>query len=113
MLEIILEPDVLITQIGDMLDRDTVGDDVLGLDVRMRAIECLFAEQGNFSSSGVPYDRKREHYIKTQGEILALAQVGYEQEALGFAARFIQMYADLIPLDKRVIEYQLRINTNS
>lgn len=109
MSKVILEPDVLTTQIGDLCERENITVDGADLVVRLRKVESLFAEQKELSKPSVPYEERRAHYIKTQEALLEMARIGGENEALQLLVRFSEMYFSLIPPEKRTEEYNLRI----
>lgn len=105
--EVLIEPDVVINEIGVLGRRECIDED--DLEARIGEVESLLAEQKRLSNLSVPYEERRQHYIKTQKALLGMAQIGGEDEALKFAGRFTKMYLSLIPPEKRGEEYLLRI----
>lgn len=121
--KVIIEPDVLITRIGALGQRDEreIKPDTIGLETRLRRLHALFNREASAAvSPEAPYDRKRELVLQIQEELLALAEAGYESEALAIASSgsyvgglgmgggFIRTYLDLIPPEQRGREYELR-----
>ncbi|MBI3026545.1 hypothetical protein HYY70_00375 [Candidatus Woesearchaeota archaeon] len=105
---VLLEPDVLIDRIGQMGKRadEVIPDDPIGLEARIHRIKTLLNCVPTPSGT---YEARRERYIKIQGELLALAAFGGESEALSFAPAFLDTYFKLIPPEKRLFEYKLRL----
>jgi|SRR3989344_6671235 len=105
---ILLEPDVLIDRIGQMGKRtnEVIPEDTIGLEARIHRIKTLLIA---FPTPSATYEERRERYIKIQGELLTLAAFGGESEALSFAPAFLDTYFGLIPPEKRLVEYKLRL----
>ena len=105
---ILLEPDVLIDRIEQMGKRanEVIPKDPIGLEARINRIGTLLIA---FSTPSVTYEARRERYIKIQGELLDLAAFGGESEALSFAPAFLDTCFELIPPEKRLFEYNLRL----
>lgn len=132
--KVIIEPDILITRIGALWQRDEkdISQDTVGLETRLRNLHALFNREASAAvSPQLPYDKKRDLVIRIGEEILALAEAGYESEAmqiavsrglvggqidasgkmvggLGMCGGYMQSYFDLIPAEKRVEEFRLR-----
>ncbi|MBI2558303.1 hypothetical protein HYW20_03190 [Candidatus Woesearchaeota archaeon] len=107
--EVLIEPDVVINEIGVLSRREGIVVDEDDLEARIGEVESLLAEQERLSNPNVLYEERRQHYIKTQKTLLGMAQIGGENEALQLAKRFTEMYLSLIPSQKRREEYLLRI----
>ena len=104
----LIEPDVLIDRIGQMGSRkdEHIPFDDVGIDARVNQIKTLLLA---FPTSAATYEDRRERYVKIQKAFLDLAGFGGEHEALGLSGPLIDVYFEIIPLDKRVAEYMDRL----
>ena len=104
----VIEPDVLIDRIAQMSKKadEAIPEDPIGLEARINKIRILLLA---FPTSSATYEARRERVVRTQNELLNLAAYGGENQALSFAETFCKMYLELIPSDKRLIEYRNRL----
>ena len=107
-IQLIIEPDILIERIARMMNRrdDEIPEDSIGIEARVSKVRQLSLA---FPGPSVTYEAKRERVVTMQNELLELARFGGEQEALGLATVFSQVYLELIPPEMRGIEYQRRL----